>query len=285
MSKYLISILIIIALAPAVVLGQSSNADCGMVDSSTPDINIFGSIDGKYVDLLPEDAQERVSKNLRAYCCQQNILKEKTCEKTKTDIPPEGYYPQSTYLFDHIIDVMLRRLDGNVDLIYPDVALDPTGEEWRDKIREQASVPEWSTPMKILNIAKDYRIKQSPSDTQTPRLLWLYNRVCPDAYGIYEAKVAGAKGITNTPWALPTSRNQDVCALLAQQRIQYELKYIGVIMNMTANRTLETYMEKHLGTYFVTTRLAQLQSTISQMVDSFQTVNRFIVEGTKQCSM
>jgi len=40
-----------------------------------------------------------------------------------------------------MIDVMMRRLDGNPDLIYPDVALDPIGKEWREKIRKLASEP------------------------------------------------------------------------------------------------------------------------------------------------
>lgn len=282
MQKYLLVLITIAICTPAAVFGQSTNADCSMVDSADVDINIFkitAQDAGIDYSLLPEDAQERVSKNLRAYCCDQNILKEVTCSKTKTDIPPDWYYPQSTYLFDHMIDVILRRLDGNPDLIYPDVALDPIGKEWREKVRELASDPAWTTPLLILNTAKPYWIDKDAS------LLWLYNKVCKSAYDIYTKKFTGQEWITNTPGALPTSRSQSVCDLLVEQRIQYELKYISVLINTSANRTLENYMQKHLSNYFATTRLSQLQSTIAQMVDAFQTVNRFIVEWTKQCSM
>lgn len=64
---------------------------------------------------------------------------QETCKEQ--DIPANTYFPQSQYLFDHLIDVMLRRLDGNLDLIYPDVSLHPRGEAWRKTIREYAIMP------------------------------------------------------------------------------------------------------------------------------------------------
>lgn len=87
--KHAIFIIVLAGLFPAMTFGQSTNADCSIVDSSVVDLNVFTTMDGQYASLLPEDAQKRVSKNLRAYCCEQNILKEVTCKKTKTDIPPD----------------------------------------------------------------------------------------------------------------------------------------------------------------------------------------------------
>jgi len=92
MQKYLLALIMTAICIPSVVFGQSTNADCSMVDTANIDINIFDiTAKDTTVDysMLPEDAQKRVSKNLRAYCCDQNILKEVTCSKTKTDRPPD----------------------------------------------------------------------------------------------------------------------------------------------------------------------------------------------------
>jgi len=95
-------------------------------------------------DIFPQDAIDRATKNLRSYCCEQNILRDtptvQICDDS--DMPPDKYFPQSAYLFDHIVDIMLRRLDGNDDLIYPDVALDEDGAQWRLDVRTYANTPE-----------------------------------------------------------------------------------------------------------------------------------------------
>jgi len=65
---------------------------------------------------------------------------QKSCKEQ--DIPANKFFPQSQYLFDHLVDVMLRRLDGNPNLIYPDVPLHPRAKIWRETIREYAVVPE-----------------------------------------------------------------------------------------------------------------------------------------------
>jgi hypothetical protein len=144
-------------------------------------INIALAIDA---DLFPEEAVERTTKNLRSFCCEQNILRNTATTKTcdDADIPSNGYFPQSTYLFDHIVDIMLRRLDGNEDLIYPDVPVYEIGKQWRDGIRKYSMTPAGVTPIELVNFINTYWNAGSVLRLQ-------YDRVCKTAYDMYE-KVA-----------------------------------------------------------------------------------------------
>ena len=46
-------------------------------------------------------------------------------------------YPDSTYLYDQLLDVAMRRLDGNNNLAYK-LDVDPTGKTRRDFITNAA---------------------------------------------------------------------------------------------------------------------------------------------------
>jgi hypothetical protein len=50
--------------------------------------------------------------NLKTYCCSSKTLKGTICEEDKKNNVLPAEFPQSQYLFDHLIDVMFRRLDA-----------------------------------------------------------------------------------------------------------------------------------------------------------------------------
>jgi len=237
----------------------------------------------KNPELLPEEAVARASMNLRAFCCEQKMIRDldwtpedkKVCKDQ--DIPANKQFPQSQYLFDHLVDVMLRRLDGNSDLIYADVALHPRAKDWREKIREYAIVPEWKSPAELINVAMDDWVQPKQNG-----LINLYGSVCSTTYRYYTSLSASK----SSPGAQATARTAiDTCPVLVKSIIQYELMYIRVIIDLLANRSLWHSMSTYLKDYYANNRLVNLQSTINEMVGAFTTVNRFYVEWTKQCSM
>ena len=287
MHKYSISIgLIMILFIWFSYAQRQGNGDCEMVQGWNITFLDISSV-GNSRELITEEVITRASMNLRAYCCEQKILRDdpntpvnqKVCQER--DIPANKYFPQSEYLFDHLVDIMFRRLDGNPELIYPDVPLHPRGEAWRKKIREYAVVPEGKFPIELINAALDDRVSPwlGPDDDS---LLLLYNRVCDVAYGYYTS-LAWSK---SSPGAETTTKVYlDICPKLTQSIVQYELMYIRVIIDLLANRTLWHSMTTYLKDYYANNRLVTLQSTINEMVGAFTTVNRFYVEWTKQCSM
>lgn len=254
---------------------RPGDGDCGMVQWEDVLLRQTNN-----AELLPEEAIMRAQKNLRSFCCEQKMLRNtdwtvQTCKDQ--DLPANGYFPQSQYLFDHLLDVMLRRLDGNPELIYPDVELHPRAKAWRENIRQYAIIPEWVSPVELLNIAKDDWIV--PIDNG---LINLYGSVCTTAYDYYK----GLSSSTNSPGSLATSKAAaDLCFPLVTSLIQYELMYIRVTIDLLANRSLWHSMSTYLKDYYANDRLVTLQSTINEMVWAFTTVNRFYVEWTKQCSM
>jgi fluoride ion exporter CrcB/FEX len=72
---------------------------------------------------------------------------------------------------------------------------------------------------------------------------------------------------------------------MVQDKKNYELLYARTVINLMANQSLRTFMSTNLLDYYANNRLIALQSTITEMVGAFTTVNRFVVEGTRMCSM
>jgi len=276
---YVLVFIIVTASIPLVSFWQSAiTADCGIVNSRTNAI-VFGESN---TELLPAEAIQRVTKNLRAYCCEQKYLRntnEVTVCDQDMDIPTNSYFPQSAYLFDHLVDMMLRRLDGNEALIYPDVAVHPQGKERRELMREYASNPDGVMPAVVVNSTTEY---WNTEEEGNGTLYRLYNEVCATADTHYRSLFRLSSGSAG---GRELTRAVELCNELVWERIQYELMYARMIINLQANRMLSKSMTTHLVDYYANNRLMTLQSSIAEMVGAFTTVNRFVVEWTRQCSM
>ena len=170
--------LIAIVILPCFLNKTSALAlhDC---DTITWDIKLFGdySLNGellKFSNVYPKEALEMAIKNLTSYCC-RDILKQwkagpdaRCKDADKLSIPWHDW-PDSPYLFDHLIDVGLRRLDALNN--YPDVQADPTwiarrvgsgddigsGDDNRKWIKTEAESTDVTSPLKIVNGYKFYR--------------------------------------------------------------------------------------------------------------------------------
>lgn len=143
----------------------------------------------KYTKFLTIDQQRNILKkddlntsilNLKKYCCENGKwnLWVDTCEKDKPYFNDNAL--DSPYLFDHIFDVIMRRLNGlNWEKnIYTKtkMSLDDKWEERRKRIDKEAKSVSGSTPQTI--ITKYQQIwKQSPSS------LW-YN-ITQKIYGAF----------------------------------------------------------------------------------------------------
>lgn len=106
--------------------------------------------------------------NLKKYCCENKLwwlsMESATCKEDK-----EFYNDNiidSPYLFDHLFDVIMRRLSGlrgEYD-IYTKLEMwsDDKGLEWREWIDSQAENPLWSNPQIIIDKYKEFWQKSSP---------------------------------------------------------------------------------------------------------------------------
>jgi len=135
-------------------------------------------------ELLPKNWLKKAIENLKKYCCNWSE-KEWSCsfengeqEKLKTN----NDYPRSPYLYDHLVNVMLRRLSPYP---YEDVEKDEKSEEWQTFISWFANNATWGIPQDLLTKYNEYWKRSDNRISWFPRYrLSLYNWVSNTAYQI-----------------------------------------------------------------------------------------------------
>ena len=106
--------------------------------------------------------------NLKKYCCENEqwwlTQKSDTCKKDNVFFNPNAL--DSPYLFDHLFDVIMRRLiwlsSENDIYLKTNMSIDNKWEEWRNRIQEQSLNITWSNPQEIIDKYQE-TWKQSPT--------------------------------------------------------------------------------------------------------------------------
>ena len=90
--------------------------------------------DDPILNVVPEEGLHRALLNLQAHCCATNKSDRagKGCQSSISDWKNRTNYPQSAFLFDHIVDVLMRRLAN--DRSYPGLPVDKKANEWHSKV-------------------------------------------------------------------------------------------------------------------------------------------------------
>ena len=168
--------------------------------------------------------------NLKKYCCENKLwdLGKDTCTKDKPFFNDNAL--DSKYLFDHLMDVIMRRLnwlDGEINIYTKtNMTLDDKWEERRKRINEKAESLVGAVPQTIINKFEE-TFKQSPSN------LW-YNIVSK---------------IDSTFWSLS---DQDFLLYVSWKWWTSESESVSNAMKNYKNRTLyDRYINAcALGKYF-----------------------------------
>lgn len=84
--------------------------------------------------IIPEELIQRALLNLQAHCCAAGLGDSKSCEEDKVLRNGRSNYPQSGFLFDHLIDVLMRRRTN--DASYPNFPVDPEGKQRYEKVKK-----------------------------------------------------------------------------------------------------------------------------------------------------
>lgn len=148
--KKLLSIVIITTIALA---GSAFAHDCNLVVGE----NFKGTIKNyevfTYKKVVPEAAFEQALTNLKAYCCAQVVPS--SCSQIEKNSLPKSY-PESAYLFDHLLDVTMRRLDGIPSLAYG-LSVDPAGKTRRTYSNDVAASANGTQAKTIEEKYQEYR--------------------------------------------------------------------------------------------------------------------------------
>jgi len=277
--------------------------DCALV-TSIDEITNMNGIDEitrirwlrPYVSYIPENSLQQAAINLKSYCCEVWLPTDENSRLwCQTDIPEKKYYPESQFLFDHFVDVVLRYYDG-VEANNYDLAVDPQAQEWAEKTIEWSLATEGVVPKEIDQEFRKYRELQPNelltttnlgcsaiqtkvmNQSQTWSLSTKILNSCAIAACMYESVWSASQAISRTRASL------DSCNQLAENIFAQQSLYIENIMIQQANRLLQKQMTDYITDYFSQKRLNNVQNTIANIADALNAVNKLVIEGTKQCS-
>jgi hypothetical protein len=226
--------------------------------------------------------------NLRAYCCSTKLISDdKICKNADSS----NNFPESPYLYDHIIDVAIRKRDGRTDNAYK-LKVDTKTVEYRNYMNEIATLPEGKSPDTIITKIKELWIPKTSSTiesystavcgktTQRNELTnkTLYEKlsnVCTISRCAYDAMV---KNIPNKDSTIATAIGYEKCQNMISEKIYAEFTYMNSVINEAANRKLQKNINEYLTNYFARDRLINLQNKIGETYDAFAVVNRFVQE-------
>lgn len=264
--------------------------DCGLViEKNLEEILSNYSINYKeYTWVLPAEAFNQALINLKAYCCAQ-VVQTACTDKEKENLPTQ--YPESAYLFDHLIDITMRRLDGITGLAYG-LSPDPTALKRREEIDKIANSAIGMQSSEIEKLYREYRqlhnnenfdiTNYNKNDFATFSLRDKYNTLCDILKNLYE-KLKSKDSDIIIGWYLDKNSFFNGCRNLVNKRVQRENGYVKILMvqksNQLFNETMKAYTKKH----FVEEKLMGLWTLINKVKDMFKTIVQQ-APASKTCS-
>ena len=120
--------------------------------------------------ILTKDDLNTALLNLKKYCCENNkwwlSMSLKTCDDDLAYFNPNAM--DSEYLFDHIFDVMMRRLAGLTGdkNIFESSNMKEVDDKWKERrefITEKAEDLSWSDAQSIIDKYQEYWVKSKPN--------------------------------------------------------------------------------------------------------------------------
>ncbi|MEI6672335.1 MAG: hypothetical protein WCL02_03015 [bacterium] len=205
-------------------------------------------------------------------------------EKEKNNLPKSSY-PESEFLFDQLLDVAMRRLDGITGLAY-NLTPDPTGLERRTKITEIAKSATGAQAKEIEKIYSGYRtihtrgsssnIKAQYNKTGVVSLGDKYTTICGFIKDMYDS-------IANDNKTLIGNNFMKRCNDIIKDKIRREVGYTQILMVQKSNQLLDEGTKAYTKKYFVQEKLMVLWNLIAKVKDMFQTIIQQ-APASKTCS-
>lgn len=144
------------------IWGISTAHDCNLFNEKwllSREDSIYPTIlkDDPILNALPEQAIYRALLNLQAHCCTSNESSKNGtgCKKSSSDRKDRVNYPQSTFLFDHLVDVLMRRLAN--DKSYAGLPPEKKSEERNNKLDSLMLAAKGILPLEFQSEYDKYR--------------------------------------------------------------------------------------------------------------------------------
>lgn len=283
-----------IFLAMILIFGSTSFAET----STAPECGTFNKVVTSqysiFTSVYPQSLITTAQKNHWNYCC----------AKHPNTTPPEmdqycadnklkaGTYADSPWLYDHLVDVGFRYLDGVPELQYEGAVVDTKWWERKTTISEAWSNPYGAIPLDIMNKYKTYRWDR----TKSFEIMQSQQQTCPDSITRFEEY--------NRTWnTLPLAQKYFIicelsscmanaqknaflpyCQQLAKERVINEDDYVQALLITQWQQALQTNFDVYARSYMNHQRLNELLVKFVTMAKGIGFVDNKVPEMTRMCS-
>lgn len=265
MKKYILFWLVFIFGTNLTWWALSIPYDCWVVNQEKDRyMEMFESLDN---DILSEAELELAYDNLKDFCCSKSYL-EDDCDSWESK-----KYPESPYLYDHIVDIWFRKLDWEEELLYDWVELDEKWQERREEIRELANSEDIVSPQ-VINNTFDQYWDVWWSD-------WMYRKyqlLCKESW-LVQTKVFSIFSDDTS-----VSELTNACNWMLQDRVDRELTYVKSLMNVRWDHFMTTNLINYTDKYFARNRWISLLEKLVHFEALLLQVTKKVNEWTPQCS-
>ena len=244
-----------------------------------------------YTSIYPKELITIAQNNLKQYCCtyKKPYLTVEQSEQCKDKI--SDYYVDSPRLYDHLIDVGMRYLDGDSNLQYSQAPVDLKWKERREFVTKYwAKVTGW-IPLELQNKYSEYRgtmiedfgIIDSQTDCEERKKSFeVYNK---DRNTLSLAKKYFILCELNSCMVDGKKNNRiSACQSLVTSRIWAERNYVQWLLIYQGTLALATNFEAYALWYINHDKFTKLLEKIVMMSKWLGFINNKVNEMTKTCS-
>ncbi len=264
------------------ISGQTFAHDCSLVDGSENNNFAIADTLASYKAFMPAEAIKTALIHLKAYCCSQIIPDNTICIQDKKILP--ATYPESEFLFDQLLDVSMRRLDGATTLAY-NLEVDSTALNWRKIIARIVAQPAGQQGNEINTQFATYFTKheltsqdllQNYNDIDRVSLQDKYDWTCQLIKSLYT-------DLKRSNLTVIDDATMTKCWKIVSSRVSREKNYVQVLMTKKSNQLLNETTTAYTKKYFVEEKLAALSKLITQVKDLRQSIVKQ-APASKKCS-
>ena len=248
-----------------------------------------------YTNIYPSELVDLAQDNLKKYCCTQKKSYLSSSQIIQCKNNTSDYYVDSPWMYDHLVDVGMRYLDGDIALQYKtkngNIITDKKWKEWREFVSQYGSSPTWRIPLELQNkytefwgtMIEDFGILESDKDCEL-RLSQF------EQYDKERENLTLAKKyfllceITSCMVDRKKNNRIDSCQSLVTQRILGERDYVQWLLILQGTRALSTNFEAYALWHVNQDKFSWLLEKIVMMSKWLGFVNNKVNEITKTCS-
>ncbi|MCS6982815.1 MAG: hypothetical protein NZL83_01360 [Candidatus Absconditabacterales bacterium] len=242
-------------------------------------------------NIYPIDDIAVAMHHLAGYCCSQNLLP----SQGSGYVCPRGgskWFADSPYLYDHLIDIGMRRLSGSPQEQYPGAGLDQLARSRRSEIEALGSNPAGTPAGQIMNLYMTYRKPGEMIGGTSPMPLDYY-RNHREKWGLTNrhralcglaARIADHLTDYGKGKMLPHTSLINQCLTMVSRFIANEYHFTQTIMANQAAKLMATNAKIYADVRFGQTKLQTLLDGFSRIQSTFALINQKVIMGTKMCS-